>query len=162
MSMNHDQQDFDALRRLLMLKRHEQPPPGYFSRFSREVILRIRAGERAPDHAFEAWFSWPWLRTFWTALETKPALAGVLGASLCAMMLWGVVSTENMGTSSAVIASEPGAGPFELSRPSPSAMLDVMPAGFSSTNGIAPQRQNALFNGDWPKASLAKFPMNGN
>jgi hypothetical protein len=154
--------DFEALRRLLVLKRHEQPPPGYFNRFSREVILRIRAGERAPDHALENWFGAPWLRRFWTALETKPALAGVLGASLCAMMLWIVVSTENMSTSSAVIASEPFAGPFELSRPSPSSMLDVMPAGFSSTNGVPPQRQRSLFGGDWPKASLAKFPMNGN
>src|SRR5262245_49312752 len=101
MSMNPDSQGFEDLRRLLALKRHEQPPPGYFQDFSRDVILRIRAGERASDRA--PGFLTAWLQKFWLALETKPALAGALGAGLCAVVLWAVVSTENLGAAAAVI-----------------------------------------------------------
>jgi hypothetical protein len=159
MSMNHDPQNFEALRRLLTLKRHEQPPPGYFHAFSREVISRIRAGERAPDHAFESWFNAPWVRKFWAALETKPAFAGVFGASLCAIMLWAVVSTENIGTSSAVIPSDPLPDPFQQAATAgPAPLLEGM-VSFSSTNGFVAQGRSDLFGGGLPKASFAKFPM---
>jgi len=47
MSMSSEPENFEALRRLLVIKRHEQPPPGYFNDFSRQVISRIRADEAA-------------------------------------------------------------------------------------------------------------------
>lgn len=160
MSMNNDLQDFKDLRRLLALKRHEQPPPGYFHHFSGNVISRIRAGEQAPDYAAHSSFAWPWLQRFWNALETKPALAGALGASLCAVMLWAVVSTGNLGTTT--IATEPS-GPFDLSRaPAEGSMLNGATVSFPSLNGLSAPAHDAFFGGWPPKARLAAFPLTDN
>ncbi len=95
MSMSQDTQDFESLRRLLALKRYEQPPPGYFNNFSIEVIARIKAGEGARESVLERLF-WeaPWLQRLWTALETKPIMAGAFGATVCALLVAGVVYSD--------------------------------------------------------------------
>ena len=49
-------EDVEPLRRLLALKRHETPPPGYFRTFSRQVIQRIEAEEQAT--VASGWRSW--------------------------------------------------------------------------------------------------------
>ena len=100
MSMYPDSESFDPLRRLLALKRYEQPPPGYFQNFPRQVIARIQAGERAQDSsALQRWF-WeaPWLQRLWAALESKPALAGAIGVAACAMLLAGFVFSKTPDT----------------------------------------------------------------
>jgi len=90
-----DEQNFDQLRQLLALKRHEQPPPGYFNTFSREVIGRIRAGDRGED-SNSAWMFWqvPWLQRFWIALETQPILAGGFAVAVCGFLIAGVIYSE--------------------------------------------------------------------
>lgn len=96
--MNQDSQDFESLRRLLALKRHEQPPPGYFNSFSSEVIARIKAGDGAHETAIERLF-WEasWLQRLWAALETKPIMAGAFGAAVCALMVAGVFYSDSPG-----------------------------------------------------------------
>ena len=46
--MKSDSSDFEALRKLMALKRHEQPPPGYFDRLPDKIMDRIERGEGQP------------------------------------------------------------------------------------------------------------------
>ena len=110
MSMNPEHEKFESLRRVLALKRHEQPPPGYFHHFSSQVIARIRAGERADDRSAWAFLAWDaqWLQRLWAAFETRPALAGAFGAVVCGLLVSGIVYSEKIGrVESAPIASVP-------------------------------------------------------
>ena len=90
--MNENENNFESLRRLLALKRHETPPPGYFEHFSSEVTARIRASERgtAGGRAAEL----PWLFRLLAAFEAKPAFAGGFASVLCLLLLVGIVYAE--------------------------------------------------------------------
>jgi len=97
MSMSQDTENFEQLRRLLKIKRYEQPPPRYFNDFSSRVIARIRLGEQGEENApliervlWEA----PWLQRIWAAFEAKPVLAGVSGLAMCALLITGVIYSE--------------------------------------------------------------------
>lgn len=88
--MNPDSENFDSLRRLLAIKRHEQPPPGYFNRFPRDVMARIKAGESGDKIATEL----PWVQRFLGMFELKPVFAGAFGMGICALVISGVVSSD--------------------------------------------------------------------
>lgn len=80
--MNSPPDDFEALRKLLALKRYEQPPPGYFRDFPDRVLARIEANEA---EAGLAWWA-RWLGVF----ELRPALAGALGLAVLALCVLGL------------------------------------------------------------------------
>lgn len=84
--MSENDNNFDALRRLLALKRHEIPPPGYFENFSSNVIGRIRAGEAAQPA--------PWFFRIFQAFEAKPAYPVAMASTLCVLLLFGIISVE--------------------------------------------------------------------
>src|SRR5215471_9665769 len=94
--MNPEQENFAELRRLLVLKRYEQPPPRFFNDFSRQVIIRIRAGERIEQFSFWEALSWeaPWIQRLWTAVETRPILAGTFGLAICGLLMAGMLYSE--------------------------------------------------------------------
>jgi hypothetical protein len=96
MNMNPEQENFDALRRLLKLKRYEQPPPRYFNDFSSQVIIRIKAGgpENAESILERLFTEAPWVRSLFSAFETKPAVAWGFGATVCALVVSGIVYSE--------------------------------------------------------------------
>jgi hypothetical protein len=90
-------EDFEALRRLLKLKRCEQPPPGYFNNFPGQVVARLRVDEsheRAHPLARLSWEA-PWLRHLLEAFQAKPALAVAFGAAVCALLVGGVIYSES-------------------------------------------------------------------
>ena len=94
--MNEQSQNFETLKQLLKLKRHEIPPPGYFNGFSDQVISRIRAGEAGGSATFmdrleaEA----PWAVGFLRVFETRPGVIGAFATSLCLLLVLVVVFAE--------------------------------------------------------------------
>jgi hypothetical protein len=88
--MNPDSENFDSLRQLLVLKRHEIPPPGYFDRFSRDVMARIKAGENGGAVGFEL----SWFQRLLSVFDVKPVFAGAFGTAVCAFLISGVISSE--------------------------------------------------------------------
>ncbi len=87
--MNENQSNFESLRRLLALKRHEMPPPGYFDTFSKRVIARIRAGEAETPASLSERLSEqvPWLLKFLQAFEAKPVFASAYAFALCLLLI---------------------------------------------------------------------------
>jgi hypothetical protein len=94
--MNRSEDNFESLRRLLALKRHEIPPPGYFNSFASQVIARIRAGEETAqaEDAGRLFVESSWLLRFLQMFESKPAFAGAFACSLCLLLLFGIVYAE--------------------------------------------------------------------
>jgi hypothetical protein len=89
--MEQENQDFEPLRKLLSLKKHEQPPPRFFNEFSGNVISKIRAqrSEANVMHRLES--EAPWLLRFWQTLSSKPAVAWGFGAAVYAVFLGGIL-----------------------------------------------------------------------
>lgn len=85
-----ENENFESLRRLMALKRHEVPPPGYFHNFSSEVIARIKLGEHRSSEAAEM----PWYLKFVQIFDAKPAFAGVFASALCLLLVFGIVNAE--------------------------------------------------------------------
>ena len=96
MSMHPDSENFEKLRRLLAVKRHEQPPPGYFYHFSDIVVARIKAGELGEDATLAArvGWEWSWLKRLWSSLETRPAFTAAFGLLVCGFFATGIVLSE--------------------------------------------------------------------
>jgi len=89
--MNREDQNFDQLRRLLKLKRYEQPPPRYFNDFSTQVVSRLRSSQSTD-------LSDNWLQRLWRALELKPIMPAAFGAAICGLLVAGAVYTDSDNT----------------------------------------------------------------
>ncbi len=94
--MNENENSFESLRRLLALKRHETPPPGYFNDFSGQVLQRIRNGQTdTSSNLSEELFSHaPWLARLLESFNTKPVFASAFAGALCMLLLFGIVYAE--------------------------------------------------------------------
>lgn len=155
--MNSDPENFESLRRLLALKRHEQPPPGYFNQFSSRVIAGIRAAEgHEPASAWAGWFarvSW-WQRLI-AALEAKPGVAGAFGAATCALLISGIVFSENAPAPVAQALTPTDSAASFMGAVSPmfaSDTIDQSGFGSSSTNPLSPVSDSLFSQFQLPKA----------
>ena len=94
--MNEHENNFESLRRLLVLKRHETPPPGYFNYFSSQVLQRIRAGDTGKSaNWLEAWFGQAlWLEKLLQAFDVKPVFASAFAGALCLLLFLGIIYAE--------------------------------------------------------------------
>ncbi len=99
--MDTESNQMESVRRLIALKRYEQPPPGYFHLLPSRIITRIENGEG------EASFWESWLDNF----SVRPVWACAFGLSLCAAVTAAVVYPAK---SDAPIASSQPASPGEL------------------------------------------------
>ena len=136
--MNADPNDFDALKKLLALKRHEQPPPGYFDRLPQQIRNRI---ETEPATFWEKY-----LPTF----NFRPAYAYGFGFVVCGSLIWGI--GYSLQTQPNRIAAQPADGMLKLAGPSTAlpatatAFKPLEPSDLGNTNGTnLPKR--SLFDG---------------
>ena len=153
--MNDSSEDFDALRKLLTLKRHEQPPPGFFDKMPQNILPRLQ--EQSAPQAFPFWRDW------FSNFGFKPAVAYGVLMGVCAVILVGVGYAFRMETQPV------GAlGPDESWRLSASipdfSEKPVIPSGFtlqaadlSSTNPVF-ERGESLFGGPKLRVQPASFP----
>ncbi|MDB6059146.1 MAG: hypothetical protein JWO95_2990 [Verrucomicrobiales bacterium] len=83
---NPGPEEFEKLRKVIALKRYEQPPPGYFNRLPNEIMARIAAGEGETKF---------WQR-FIPNFTFRPAMAYGVGLAMCGAVALGVYYTSNL------------------------------------------------------------------
>jgi hypothetical protein len=115
--MNETDQNFEELKRLLKLKQHEVPPPGYFNDFSGQVIARIRAGEAggSRDYVERLQSGAPWVVNLLRIFETRPGVIGGLATSLCLLLVLVVVFDDrsDIASKNLLTISEPSTATAE-------------------------------------------------
>lgn len=82
--MNSHENDFYQLRKLLAVKRHEQPPPRYFDRLQANISAAIH------EPIEENWFM-----SFLRNLSVKPAMGCAFGLAVFTSLGYGLVHSFN-------------------------------------------------------------------
>jgi hypothetical protein len=161
--MNESDNNFEALRQLLKLKRHEVPPPGYFNRFSSQVIASIRAAEagdaRAAGHA-SSWWS-----NFFQLFELKPAFAGAFASALCLLLIFGIVYADRPESGLQPFLPNTGSAmaSFASVTPTPMPSANYAADGMASNNPAASlQPVASLFGSENPLVQPVSFSPSGN
>lgn len=117
--MSSSPDNFESLEKLLKLKRHEQPPPRYFSEFSGRVTSRIEAGEGRTT----------WWERF--GFDLRPAFAAAAGMFACGLVVYGVATSDGGPDVNSGLA---GVGEISSGLLEPNRLLAVRAGGGDSTN----------------------------
>ena len=152
--MSDAPEEFVALRKLLKLKRHEQPPPRFFNEFSRHV-LDGREAEREKPRAGSLLAEAPWLVRLMRRLETNSLLAGGFATGVCALLLGGIVYSES--ADGVVDASTPMGDQASLKADTIGG-VSVTPVVETSTNAVFGNPFNNLPN---PSLTQISFSTSG-
>jgi hypothetical protein len=90
---NHSEPEFTQLRRLLVLKRHEQPPPGYFDFLAGQIQVTLRSSQ-APQSPPPMGVLQRLLQRLET-LQARPAFAVGVGGAFLGLLVGAVVLLES-------------------------------------------------------------------
>ena len=101
--MNAAPDNFEKLQKLLALKRHEPPPPGYFTNFSSKVMARLEAAELAAPA--------PWWQRVLAGWQTRPALLCAYGLLVGGVSVFGLSLYEMVQGNGDETGATPGAWP---------------------------------------------------
>jgi hypothetical protein len=153
--MNSAADQSDQLQKLLALKRHEKPPPGYFHTFSNNVMARINSSEGDAEGR--------WLLNFWQRLTARPILSGAVAAGVFGLLVFSLLApTGTVGQGApaflppdnafagATKNSGLGAGPSEV----------AVTEELNSTNPVS--HVPSLFDPVGLKVEKVNYRMNGN
>ena len=116
--MNPAPEEFDQLRKLLVVKRYEAPPPGYFNHFSDRVIARVEA-EGLLLRASR------WQRLF-PELDAKPVLACAYGLVITGLLVVGLGVSQSLEPEES--ATPTLGSPWFAQTPAPASALPANPA----------------------------------
>ena len=128
--MTSQSDNFEQIRKLLALKRYEQPPPGYFESLSARIINRIESAESASPTLWER---------LGFAFGSKPAFVCALGVVACGLICIGLLSTLQGTTATALAAPQ-----LALDSQSSMPMMAAPEEARSSTDPVV--SQTSAFN----------------
>lgn len=146
--MNPEPENFEALRKLLALKRHEQPPPGYFDQLPGRILAQLRKEEEQPNF---------WTR-FVNTFVLRPAFAFTLGFAVCAFFITGL--TFSLRVNPAMIASQPKLESWEVASSSPNKQpITLHVPGFDEFAPTNSDDQPSLFGNSSVRTMPASFSL---
>jgi hypothetical protein len=154
--MNSAPEEFNQLRNLLALKRHEQPPPGFFDHFSDKVIARIEAEGLVRRSCW-------WQRVF-PDLDAKPVLACAYGVLITGLLVVGLGVSQSLESEE---GTAPEGSPWFAQTPAPTASpppstaatrpLTEQTDSVSSVNAVFTRAPRFLFEVNQLKVDKATY-----
>ncbi len=122
---NRPPDEFDRLRSLLSLKRHEQPPPGYLEHLPDRILARLQKDELRRE---SGWWQW-----FVDCFETKPVVVCTYGFVVSSLLIAGFRVSQTMQDES--LASTKDQTGWLAASPDP---LTVVPSTFLQSHFANP------------------------
>jgi hypothetical protein len=166
--MSENENNFESLRRLLVLKRHEIPPPGYFNNFSDSVVQGIREGRYAQPATLSGRLlaQAPWMEKIFQVFDAKPVFASGFVGALCLVLFFGVIHAERPDAVQPMLSVSTANG-APLAALSSAALSSAMeqPGIVSSTNPVLSLQavaSSSPFGQQNPLVQPVSFPIPGN
>ncbi len=146
------------LQRLLALKRHEQPPPGYFDNFLGEFHQRLAAADNQPT----VWERFANLGNLSVTGSWRLGLTGACAIALVAGLSWmglrnsqeAVHAARDFPSPSFVVFAKPPPPALELSLEAAATATETLPGGLTLTTASALRPAPAA-----PRYVLDEVPM---
>ncbi len=161
--MNEHENNFESLRRLLVLKRYETPPPGYFNYFSSQVLQRIRAGDvgTSANWVEDLFGQAPWLGKLVQVFDVKPMFASTFAGALCLLLFLGIIYAERPDLTSPPIMQATTGASLAATSPSLAQSVDQMGIVCSTNPVLSLQPVASLFGPQNPLAQPVSFTIPG-